>query len=71
MTPEMQKAFNLLQDAIDIAATNGLLTIQAEAMWDAMTESLDDEERITEAYDKALSRLQEEATTDADFGFKE
>jgi len=59
--PEMQAAFNEIQDAIDVALTNGLLSENASAMWDALCESMDDEKRLTEAYELAKVELAKEA----------
>lgn len=60
MTPEMQKAFSELEDAVDVARTNGLMSAEAEAMWDTLCESLDDEVRTQEVYTAALAEVNKE-----------
>ena len=62
MTPDMQAAFDELQDAIDVATTNGLLSPNADAMWDALCESLDDEERIAQSYEEAKKNIASDET---------
>jgi hypothetical protein len=50
LTENQQKGFNQLKDAIDNARTNGLLDMEAEAVWDAMCECMDDEDRFDQGY---------------------
>lgn len=58
--PEMQAALAELQNAIDVARTNGLMSEEAEAMWDALMESTDDENRLYDSYKVALEELKNE-----------